>query len=142
MKAAAEKFIRVFSFVATPTRDNGDTIDIEKLRRSIDFQISNGVEGITVFGSTGGIGSFSEDERRQVIEAASKHIAGRVRFLAGTGSLNTAEAIRLSRFAEDAGADGVLVVPINYWKPTENELYANYEHIARSVKIPVGIDDN
>jgi 4-hydroxy-tetrahydrodipicolinate synthase len=142
MKAAAEKFIRVFSFIATPTTDNGDTVDIEKLRQSIDFQIANGVEGITVFGSTGGIGSFSEDERREVIEAASKHIAGRVRFLAGTGSANTAEAIRLSKFAEDTGADGVLVVPINYWKSTENELYAHYEDIARSVKIPVGIYNN
>ena len=58
----------------------------------IHYQIANGVQGITVFGSTGGMGSFSESERRQVIEVAAKHINGRVRFLPGTGSITTAEA--------------------------------------------------
>jgi 4-hydroxy-tetrahydrodipicolinate synthase len=142
MKAAAKNFRGVFSFVVTPTKDDGEAIDEVRLRESIDYQISNGVQGITVFGSTGGMGSFSEAERRHVIEVAAKHIDGRVRFLPGTGSITTAEAIRLSQFAEGVGADGVLVVPINYWKPTDNELYGHYEAIAQDVKIPVGIYNN
>jgi 4-hydroxy-tetrahydrodipicolinate synthase len=142
MKAAAKNFRGVFSFVVTPTKDDGEAIDEVRLRESIDYQISNGVQGITVFGSTGGMGSFSEAERRHVIEVAAKHIDGRVRFLPGTGSITTAEAIRLSQFAEGVGADGVLVVPINYWKPTDNELYGHYEAIAQAVKIPVGIYNN
>jgi 4-hydroxy-tetrahydrodipicolinate synthase len=142
MKAAAKSFRGVFSFIVTPTKDDGEAIDEVRLRESIDYQISNGVQGITVFGSTGGMGSFSEAERRHVIEVAAKHIDGRVRFLPGTGSITTAEAIRLSQFAEGVGADGVLVVPINYWKPTDNELYGHYEAIAQDVKIPVGIYNN
>jgi 4-hydroxy-tetrahydrodipicolinate synthase len=142
MKAAAKNFRGVFSFIVTPTKDDGEAIDEVRLRESIDYQISNGVQGITVFGSTGGMGSFSEAERRHVIEVAAKHIDGRVRFLPGTGSITTAEAIRLSQFAEGVGADGVLVVPINYWRPTDNELYGHYEAIAQAVKIPVGIYNN
>jgi 4-hydroxy-tetrahydrodipicolinate synthase len=142
MKAAAKNFRGVFSFIVTPTKDDGEAIDEIRLRESIDYQISHGVQGITVFGSTGGMGSFSEAERRHVIELAAKHIDGRVRFLPGTGSITTAEAIRLSQFAEGVGADGVLVVPINYWKPTDNELYGHYEAIAQAVKIPVGIYNN
>jgi 4-hydroxy-tetrahydrodipicolinate synthase len=142
MKAAASKFRGVFAFIVTPTRNDGETIDEDRLRESIDYQIGQGVHGITVFGSTGGIGSFSEAERRRVVEIAVKHIAGRVCFLPGTGSITTAEAVRVSQFCQDAGADGVLVVPINYWKPTDNELYGHYEAIAKAVKIPVGIYNN
>ena len=142
MKAAATKFRGVFSFIVTPTKDDAEAVDESRLREAIDYQISQGVHGITVFGSTGGMGSFSESERQRVIEVAAKHIDGRVVFLPGTGSITTGEAIRLSQFAESAGADGVLVVPINYWKPTDNELYGHYEAIARAVQIPVGIYNN
>ncbi len=142
MKPAAQKFVGVFAFIATPTKDDGEAVDEACLLNSIDYQISCGVAGITVFGSTGGIGSFSEAERRSVIAASVRHIHGRVPFLPGTGAPTTAEAIRLSKYAEDIGADGVLVVPINYWRGTEDELYEHYRAIARSVKIPVGIYNN
>jgi 4-hydroxy-tetrahydrodipicolinate synthase len=142
MKAAANKFRGVFAFIVTPTNNDGETVDEGRLRNAIDYQIAHGVHGLTVFGSTGGMGSFSESERQRVIEVAAKHIDGRVRFLPGTGSITTAEAVRLSQFAEAAGADGVLVVPINYWKPTDNELYGHYEAIAKAVKIPLGIYNN
>jgi 4-hydroxy-tetrahydrodipicolinate synthase len=142
MKAAASKFRGVFAFIVTPTKDDGDAVDENRLRDAIDYQIARGVQGITVFGSTGGIGSFSETERQRVIELAARHIGGRVVFLPGTGSITTAEAVRLSQFAEGAGADGVLIVPINYWKPTDNELYGHYEAIAKAVKIPLGIYNN
>jgi 4-hydroxy-tetrahydrodipicolinate synthase len=142
MKREAQKFIGVFSFIATPTAEDGEIIDEKCLRQSIDFQLASGVDGITVFGSTGGIGSFSEQERHRVIEVAVKHLNGRAPLLAGTGAITTSEAIRLSKFAEDAGADGVLVVPINYWPMSDQEIYGHYEAIAHAVKIPVGIYNN
>jgi 4-hydroxy-tetrahydrodipicolinate synthase len=142
MKTIAEKFKGVFAFVVTPTKDDGEALDLDKLRRFIDLQIDAGVAGITVFGSTGGIGSFSEDERRSVIQAAAHHIDGRVPLVAGTGAMQTAEAIRLSKFAEDAGAAAALIVPINYWRPTPDEIYAHFEAIAGSVRFPVGIYNN
>ncbi len=142
MKSAAHKFTGVSAFIVTPTKDDGETIDLAALKRFIDFQIENGVDGITVFGSTGGIGSFSEQERQQVIETAAKHINGRVPLTAGTGAIQTAESIRLSKFAADAGADGVLIVPISYWPLTDDELYGHYESISRAVDVPVGIYNN
>lgn len=142
MKSAARKFVGVFAFLATPTKDDGEAIDEACLARAIDNQIACGVDGITVFGSTGGIGSFSDAERRVVISTAVRHIKGRVPLLAGTGAMTTSEAVRLSKFSEDVGADGVLVVPINYWRATEDENYEHYAAIARAVKIPVGIYNN
>jgi len=142
MKPAAKKFVGVFAFIATPTKDDGEAIDEACLRHAIDYQIASGVDGITVFGSTGGVGSFSEAERRSVIEAATRHINGRVPLLAGTGAITTAEAVRLSKYSEEVGADGVLIVPINYWRGTEDEIYEHYRAIARAVKIPVGIYNN
>jgi 4-hydroxy-tetrahydrodipicolinate synthase len=139
MKSAAQKFQGVSAFIVTPTKDDGEALDLSALKRFIDFQIDSGVDGITVFGSTGGIGSFSEQERQQVIETAARHVNGRVVLTAGTGAIQTAEAVRLSKFAADAGADGVLVVPINYWRLNDDELYGHYESIAKSVSIPVGI---
>ena len=142
MKSAAAKFQGVSAFIVTPTKDDGETLDLSALRRFIDFQIENRVDGITVFGSTGGIGSFSEQERQQVIETAARHINGRVTLTAGTGSIQTAEAVRLSKFAADAGADGVLVVPISYWPLNDDELYGHFESIAHAVDVPVGIYNN
>jgi 4-hydroxy-tetrahydrodipicolinate synthase len=142
MKTIAKKFQGVFAFILTPTKDDGDALDLDALKRFIDFQIESGVDGITVFGSTGGIGSFSEIERQQVIETAAKHINGRVPLVAGTGAIQTQEAVRLSKFAQDAGANAVLVVPITYWPLTDDELYGHYEMIANSVKLPVGIYNN
>ena len=142
MKSASEKFRGVSAFIVTPTKDDGEALDLAALKWFIDFQIENGVDGITVFGSTGGIGSFTEQERQEVIETAARHIDGRVVLTAGTGAIQTAEAIRLSKFAAGVGVDGVLVVPINYWRLSEDELYGHYESIAKSVNIPVGIYNN
>jgi 4-hydroxy-tetrahydrodipicolinate synthase len=142
MKAIANKFQGVFAFILTPTKNNGEELDLDSLKRFIDFQIESGVDGITVFGSTGGIGSFTEVERQKVIETAARHIGGRVPLVAGTGSIQTQEAVRLSKFAEDAGADAALVVPITYWPLTDDELYSHFESIAGSINIPVGIYNN
>jgi len=116
----AKKRLRgVFSFTATPTRDDGATIDFDRLRPHLDWQIENGVHGIAILGSTGSNGSFTEKEREELIKVGTKHINGRVPVMAGTGSLTTDEAVRMSRFAEDVGADAVIVVPITYWPLTD-----------------------
>ena len=139
----AKKRLRgVFSFTATPTRDDGATIDLDRLRTHLDWQIENGVHGIAVLGSTGSNGSFTEKEREELIKAATKHINGRVPLMAGTGSITTDEAVRMSRFAEDVGADAVIVVPITYWPLTDGEVYEHYSRIAKAIKIPVVIYNN
>lgn len=125
-----------FLFSVTPTRANGD-LDLPALGRLLDHAIAQGVHGVTVFGSTGMIGSFTEDERRTVIRFAVDHVAGRVPVMAGTGAITTAEAVRLSRFSQDVRADALLVVPITYWIPSDDELFGHYRAIAESVTLPV-----
>jgi len=132
----------VYAFIVTPTKHDGEAIDADGLGRLIDHQIAEGVHGIVVFGSTGGIGSFSEPERESVIDAAVRAAAGRLPVVAGTGAMTTAEAVRLSKFAEKAGAAGILVVPITYWKPTDDELFEHYRRVAAAVSVPVAVYNN
>ena len=84
----AKKGLRgVFSFTATPMRDDGATIDLDRLRSHLDWQTENGVHGIAVLGSTGSNGSFSEKEREELIRVTVKHVNGRLPVMAGTGSI-------------------------------------------------------
>ncbi|MBW6396397.1 dihydrodipicolinate synthase family protein [Roseomonas sp. HJA6] len=142
MKAISNKFRGLFAFLVTPTAEDGEVVDEGRLRELIDLHIEAGMHGLTVFGSTGAIGSFSEEERRRVIAVAARHVAGRVPLVAGTGAMTTAETIRMTRYAADQGVDAVLVVPITYWPLRDSEIIGHYEAIARSSTVPLGIYNN
>ena len=142
MKAISKKFRGLNAFLVTPTTEDGERIDEARLRSLIDEQIAAGVDGVTVFGSTGANGSFTEEERKRVIAIAAEHVVGRVPVIAGTGSMTTSETIRLSKFAASKGVDAVLVVPLTYWPLKENEVEEHYTAIARAVDVPLGIYNN
>ncbi len=101
-----------------------------------DEQIAAGTDGVALFGSTGAVGSFA------AAEALVYHVAGRVPVMIGTGAITTAEAIRLSRHADEIGADAILVVPITYWLLTDDEILAHYRAIAGSVRLPLILYNN
>lgn len=140
--ARTNGFRGVFSFSVTPTRDDGAAIDHERLREFLDHQIDEGVHGIAIFGSTGSNGSFSEDEKRAAVQVAVDQVRGRVPLIVGTGAITTAEAVRQAQDAADAGADGLLVVPITYWPLTENEVYEHYRAVAAATPLPITIYNN
>src|ERR1700732_1583249 len=94
---------RVFTYIPTPTTDDGEAVDQQALCQVIDHQIEHGVHGICVLGSTGGNGSFREAEMRSATETAAKHAAGRISVIAGTGARTTSECIALSRHAREVG---------------------------------------
>jgi 4-hydroxy-tetrahydrodipicolinate synthase len=142
MKDIAKKFHGVSAFLVTPTADDGERVDEARLRTLIDAQIRAGVDSITVLGSTGANGSFTEEERKRVISVAVEHVAGRVPLIAGTGSMTTSETIRLSKFAAAKGVSAVLVVPVTYWPLKETEIDAHYTAIAAAVDAPIGIYNN
>lgn len=133
---------RVFTFVPTPTKDDGETIDEDRLLKTIDYQIDNGVDGICLFGSTGGNGSFSEEEMKRTTRIAARHVDGRISVVAGTGARTTTECISLSRHAEDVGCDGIMVLPVSYWPLTPDEVFAHYERVAAAVRIPICVYNN
>ncbi|MEW6357421.1 MAG: 4-hydroxy-tetrahydrodipicolinate synthase [Planctomycetota bacterium] len=122
--------------LVTPFRNNGD-VDFRMLDELIDFHLAQGTDGISPCGTTGESPTLSLEEHEAVIEAVVKRVRGRVPVLAGTGSNSTHEAIRLTKFAEKAGADGALLVSPYYNKPEPEGMYQHYEAIAKSVRIPL-----
>jgi 4-hydroxy-tetrahydrodipicolinate synthase len=112
-------------------------VDEEALRALIEMQISNGTDGIVPCGTTGESATLSHEEHDRVIEITIEAVRKRVPVIAGTGSNSTAEALRLTKHAHEAGADGVLMVTPYYNKPTQEGLYQHFQAIAAEVPIPV-----
>jgi len=133
---------RVFTYIPTPTTDDGETIDERRLRQVIDYQIEHGVHGICVLGSTGGNGSFSDEEMRSATEIAANHAAGRISVVAGTGARTTSACIALSKHAQAVGCDAVMILPVSYWPLTPDEVFAHYERVAAAIDIPICVYNN
>lgn len=125
------------AFVAIVTPFKNDKVDEEALRKLIDFQIEQGTHGIVPCGTTGESATLSFEEHERVIEITVEHVNKRIPVFAGTGSNNTAEAIRLTKHAERVGADGALMISPYYNKPTQEGLFRHFERVAVSVNIPI-----
>jgi 4-hydroxy-tetrahydrodipicolinate synthase len=121
--------------IVTPFK-NGE-LDEQTFRDLIEFQIANGTKGIIPCGTTGESATLSFKEHERVVEITVEQVAGRIPVIAGTGSNNTEEAIRLTRHAKTAGADGALMISPYYNKPTQEGLYQHFRKVAQSVDIPI-----
>ncbi len=115
---------------------NGD-LDIKGLKENIRFQLSAGVSGILVCGSTGEAPALSENEREKVIEVAVKEAKGKLKVIAGAGTNSTQKSVKEIRRAEELGAEAVLVVVPYYNKPTQEGLYRHFRACAEATKLPV-----
>ena len=125
------------SIVAIVTPFKGDAVDEVKLTELIEWQIKSGTNGIVPCGTTGESPTLSEKEHEHVIKATIDVVAKRVPVIAGTGSNSTAEAVHMTKYAAQAGADACLVVTPYYNKPTNKGLYLHFKAVADSVKIPI-----
>jgi 4-hydroxy-tetrahydrodipicolinate synthase len=125
------------AMVAIVTPFKNDQIDEEALRELIEFQIANGTDAIVPCGTTGETPTLSHEEHDRVIEITIDAVKKRVPVIAGTGSNNTAEALRLTRHAFEAGADGALITCPYYNRPTQEGLYLHFKAIAENVPIPI-----
>ena len=125
------------SIVALVTPFRNGRVDESKLRELVEFQVSHGTDGIVPCGTTGESPTLDHDEHRRVVEIVVEAVARRIPVIAGTGSYSTAEAIRLTTFAERAGATAALVVNPYYNKPTQEGLYRHFRAVAESVSIPI-----
>lgn len=119
----------------TPFR-NG-LLDEPAFQRFVDWQINEGSHGVVPVGTTGESPTLSHDEHKRVVELCVEAAGRRVPVIAGAGSNNTAEAIDLSKHAQAAGADGVLIVMPYYNKPTQEGLYRHFKAINDAVEIPI-----
>ena len=125
------------AMVAIVTPFKNDQIDEKALRELIEFQIDNGTDAIVPCGTTGESATLTHEEHDRVIEITIDAAKKRVPVIAGTGSNNTAEALRLTKHAYEAGADGALIVCPYYNRPTQEGLYQHFKTIAESVPIPI-----
>ncbi len=121
--------------LVTPFRDG--EVDYRALQESVDWQIAQGTPVLSPVGTTGESPTLTHEEHERVIAAVVERAAGRAKVLPGTGSNSTAEAVRLTRFAAKAGADGALLVSPYYNRPTQEGLYAHFARIAESVDLPI-----
>ena len=125
------------SIVALITPFKNDSLDEDTYRKLIDYHLKNGTNGVVPGGTTGESPTLSHSEHKKIIQIAVKECKGKIPIIAGTGSNSTDEAIDLSRYAEKAGSDALLVVTPYYNKPTQEGLYQHYKKINDNVGIPI-----
>ena len=111
-------------------------VDFETLGKLIEFQIKNGIQVLVPCGTTGESATLTYEEHDQVIKFCVQQAKKRVKILAGTGSNSTDEAIMLTKYAKEAGADGALLITPYYNKPTQEGMYRHFKKIAETVDIP------
>ncbi len=128
-------FSGAFTALITPFK-NGE-VDVEALESLVEFQIRQGIDGLVPCGTTGETPALSEEEDRLVVETVVRVTNGRVPVIAGTGSNSTRMAIKYTKMAEEAGADGSLQVAPYYNRPTQEGLYRHFAAIAESTSLPL-----
>ena len=121
--------------LVTPFKDN--KLDEETYIKLINFHLENGTNGLVPAGTTGESPTLSHAEHEKVIELCINETKGKIPVIAGTGSNSTEEAVALTKHAEKAGADGVLVVTPYYNKPTQEGLYQHYKTINDNTNLPI-----
>lgn len=121
--------------IVTPMFEDGK-LDLDALRRLIDFHVNAGTDGIVIVGTSGEAPTVDFEEHHLLIKTAVEHINGRVKVIAGTGANSTKEAIELTAKAKEIGVDACLLVAPYYNKPTQEGLYQHFAAVAAAVDIP------
>jgi 4-hydroxy-tetrahydrodipicolinate synthase len=129
------RFEGTYTALVTPFDKQGN-LDEEGLRELVRFQLQEGIDGLVPVGTTGECSTLSYEEHERVIEIVVGEAKGRVPVVAGTGSNSTREALMLTNFAREAGADGALLVVPYYNRPTQEGLYQHFKELAEKVDIP------
>jgi len=125
------------SMVALVTPFRGGAVDEVALKQLVEFHIDAGTSAIVPCGTTGESATLSHEEHDRVVETVVQAARGRMSVIAGTGSNNTAEAVRLTKHAKQAGADGALLISPYYNKPTQRGLYLHFKAVGDAVDLPL-----
>ena len=125
------------SIVALITPFKDTRLDESNYIKLINYHLENGTHGVVPGGTTGESPTLSHDEHKKIINLSVKECRNKIPVIAGTGSNSTSEAVELSKFADKAGADGLLIVTPYYNKPTQEGLYQHYKKINDNVGIPI-----
>ncbi|RSK33719.1 4-hydroxy-tetrahydrodipicolinate synthase [Bhargavaea beijingensis] len=135
------EFKGVYPVLVTPMNED-ESINWEGFAENIEYYIGEGVDGLAINGSTGEFVSLTKEERFKAVEVAVKQVNGRLPLIVGTAAETTADAIEYTRQAEEAGADGALLINSYYAHPKEEEIYEHFRAVAEAVSFPVMIYNN
>jgi 4-hydroxy-tetrahydrodipicolinate synthase len=127
----------IFPALVTPFTKNGKEIDEVQLRALVNRCIELGVNGVVPCGTTGEFVNLTMEERKRVIDIVVDEVNGRVAVIAGTGASGTTQALEMTCYAKDAGADAALIVTPFYLKPTNRGIYQHFHTIANTVDLPI-----
>jgi len=128
---------KIHGIIAYPVTPFNDGIDSTRVAALVDRLVSSGVHAIAPLGSTGELAYLDETEFDTVVETTIATVAARVPVIVGVSDVTTATTIRRAEFAQQAGADAVMVLPVSYWKLTEREIVAHYRSISEAISIPI-----
>ncbi|WP_323117913.1 dihydrodipicolinate synthase family protein [Burkholderia alba] len=135
-------FHGIIAYPVTPFHQHDGSVDVTMLNRLIDRLVAEGSHGIAPLGSTGESAYLGDEEWDRVAEASIKRVAKRLPVIVGISDLTTRNAVRRAKFAEAAGADAVMVLPVSYWKLGEAEIFRHYAAIADAIRLPIMVYNN
>lgn len=129
-------FHGIIAYPVTPFTEN-EKVDIPLFKEMVERLVVTGSHGIAPLGSTGVLPYLSDEEKEAVAEACLQQVGGRVPTLVGVSNLTTEKTIYHAQFAERAGATAVMIIPMSYWKLTDDEIVAHYDAVAAKISIPI-----
>jgi len=132
----AGRFGSVVTAMVTPFRED-HALDLDRAQELASWLVGNGSDSVVVAGSTGESPTVTHKEKADLFRAVGEAITGTGKLICGTGTYSTAETLALTQAAEDAGADGILVVTPYYNKPPQRGLIAHFEHVADATELPI-----
>jgi 4-hydroxy-tetrahydrodipicolinate synthase len=135
MSTKGEQFTGLTVALVTPFKNGA--VDYDALTRLVDWHVEQGADGLAPVGTTGESPTLDHDEHERVIAAVVERARGRIKVMPGTGSNSTKEALRLTKFAKKAGANGALMVGPYYNKPTQEGYYRHFATVAEAVELPI-----
>jgi 4-hydroxy-tetrahydrodipicolinate synthase len=129
-------FKGIISYPITPF-DDYEQVDIPLFKALVERLVASGSHGIAPLGSTGVLPYLTEAEKEAITEATLQQVAGRIPTLVGVSNLTTERTVYHAQFAEKAGAASVMIIPMSYWKLTDEEIFRHYEAVASKIGIPI-----
>ncbi|UMQ43510.1 dihydrodipicolinate synthase family protein [Chryseobacterium sp. Y16C] len=129
-------FKGVIAYPVTPFDDN-ENVDIPLFKKQVERLVATGSHGIAPLGSTGVMPYLNDAEKEAITEATMQQVAGRVPTLVGVSNLTTDKTVYHAQFAEKEGATAVMIIPMSYWKLTDDEIVKHYDAVASKISIPI-----
>lgn len=129
-------FEGIIAYPITPF-DNNDKVNIPLFKKLVERLVVAGSHGIAPLGSTGVLPYLTDAEKEAITTATIEQVAGRIPILVGVSNLTTERTVYHAKFAEKAGATAVMIIPMSYWKLTDDEIVKHYDTVASKISIPI-----